>query len=1277
MSVNFDAKLSLDISQFLSGVKKAEGALKSLEAQIGRINSRNLSLGAGGGALGASAGSSISRRRAEAALEQSLVEKMTKTEMNNAKVQWQSEMMRQKAMDARLKDHQTMSSLFDQQIMLEQKGRRDASNAIKAQMQESARAREASVRGLARDRYALYDVAAAYTAVAGAASLVATATAGTAINFERAFVDVERTTDFVSAKIGAAAESAKNDLKSLAAEIPVAFGQITQIATIGNQLGIAQGSLTSFTETVAKFSATTGITVEATAMAFGRIGELLGVPAQEFDRLGSAIAFAGVNAVATEEQILSVTKEIATTAKMAKFSSADIVGLSTALSSLGIAPEAARGSIIRTFAGINKVISEGGVQLEQYAAIAGMSAEQFSATWQRNGQEAFDALLAGLQNLSNNGENLDSVLRALGMRNVRDIQTIQKLGDNYEVYASSIRDANQGFNEGTFLSQSYGKIQETVASKLLLVQNNIANLLDTLGQSAVGDVFKGILDAVNNTLITLNQFARTPVGQGIGVLVTVGSAAVAMLAAINAASALAQASIRAFAVAQTSLIGPTAAATAAVAGLNTQLNATGIAGGTAATGLQKGKILVNALNTAFKAVKWLAIITAVTHAITQMGLAFSSAKEKAENLLGGFSGLQDALTADLENYTTALGEFGGDVRSAEKATGVIAGLTTEFENNNQEINKAIESQNTLNELVGLGANNASTLSEEFQTLNFVIGENTRQWVANAIVQSESFKKLSENKDAMQAIIDAGFNLDMALQAAATGNLDVYMDRINQKALQGASDFEQTTSAMYNYGGVLGYLMTLIPRLVNEFTLLFGIDLFPVSSGIDAIRNSAQGAVNQMLFLGAQLDRVRKQVSDNNAAAYADQIEEIEKNGKGASRALRTVVDYANDLRGVFQRINDIKIGRQLTKDEIANAWQNIAEKATDAEDAIRDANAEIQELTADRGVLEYQLSVAQRYGDEKRAAVLRAKLVKIDDKMVDAQNDLKQAQDSANKSLVGNTRAARENRQELAGMVDKYQDYIVALVESGLKGKALADAIDTLKRQFTDQAIAVGYAEDELKPYLDTFDGFKETVQKMPRRVDVEFNSNVSAAQQALNEYQAKLKATAGSYTVEYKLILPKPGSLPMIINPSDYRLYRMGLEQKRLTETQFYKAVYGIDLRAFANGGPVFGPGTSTSDSVPAMLSNGEYVVRARAVRAYGLDFMNSLNRMKPVGSMSNVGGSAIGNGGVTIAQLSPEDRALLRAAVDRPINLYADSKKIAQTANDGNNLIARRGVR
>src|SRR5699024_3283201 len=44
-----------------------------------------------------------------------------------------------------------------------------------------------------------------------------------------------------------------------------------------------------------------------------------------------------------------------------------------------------------------------------------------------------------------------------------------------------------------------------------------------------------------------------------------------------------------------------------------------------------------------------------------------------------------------------------------------------------------------------------------------------------------------------------------------------------------------------------------------------------------------------------------------------------------------------------------------------------------------------------------------------------------------------------------------------------------------------------------------------------------------------------------------------------------------------------------------------GMRSAGFATGGPVYGPGTGTSDSIPALLSNGEHVITAREVALAG----------------------------------------------------------------------------
>jgi hypothetical protein len=54
------------------------------------------------------------------------------------------------------------------------------------------------------------------------------------------------------------------------------------------------------------------------------------------------------------------------------------------------------------------------------------------------------------------------------------------------------------------------------------------------------------------------------------------------------------------------------------------------------------------------------------------------------------------------------------------------------------------------------------------------------------------------------------------------------------------------------------------------------------------------------------------------------------------------------------------------------------------------------------------------------------------------------------------------------------------------------------------------------------------------------------------------------------------------------------------------------------AAGGYISGPGTFTSDSIPAMLSNGEYVINAKSVQAAGLPMLDSINRMAAGGLVS-----------------------------------------------------------
>ncbi|MGQ7242947.1 hypothetical protein ACUN9V_05720 [Salinicola sp. V024] len=98
--------------------------------------------------------------------------------------------------------------------------------------------------------------------------------------------------------------------------------------------------------------------------------------------------------------------------------------------------------------------------------------------------------------------------------------------------------------------------------------------------------------------------------------------------------------------------------------------------------------------------------------------------------------------------------------------------------------------------------------------------------------------------------------------------------------------------------------------------------------------------------------------------------------------------------------------------------------------------------------------------------------------------------------------------------------------------------------------------------------------------------------------------------------------------------------------------ASQAVGLFGFANGGYVSGPGTSRSDSIPAALSNGEFVVNAAATRQHRpmLEAMNS-NRMMSSGTSGRAANDE-GNGG----------------DVSVPVTIYNSTDSRVTAKDDGN---------
>jgi TP901 family phage tail tape measure protein len=126
-------------------------------------------------------------------------------------------------------------------------------------------------------------------------------------------------------------------------------------------------------------------------------------------------------------------------------------------------------------------------------------------------------------------------------------------------------------------------------------------------------------------------------------------------------------------------------------------------------------------------------------------------------------------------------------------------------------------------------------------------------------------------------------------------------------------------------------------------------------------------------------------------------------------------------------------------------------------------------------------------------------------------------------------------------------------------------------------------------------------------------------------------------------------------------------------------KAELGLDgkptpLNRYAMGGFVSGPGTGTSDSVPAMLSNGEYVVKSSAVKQFGTRLFDNINAgslpvLPSASSMSTPRFASVGS----TASVSQSSVASRQSAPSSSNSVYNYSLSVNVASQSDPNTIAQ----
>lgn len=663
---------------------------------------------------------------------------------------------------------------------------------------------------MSRTRYALYDVGNRALAMGTAIYAAMGMSIMQAAKFESAFTSVERTVGLVrdaEGKLTDQGEKLRKSLIDLSLTTPVTFEDIAKVATLGAQMGIAESAITQFTKTVSQFSAITGVSVEETSQAFGRLGQMMDVPASKFENLSSAITFVGVNAVATDKEILVMSESIAAASNQAGFAADEVIGLAAALASLKVRPEEARGVIVRLFREIDASVSMGGARLDDFAKVLDMTSYKAGELWKNDPSKFFTSFLDG----ANRAGDLNKTITALGITNSRELNVIQRLANNTDVLASTMEDAHKQYMLATYSAEAYAKVQDDLSSKLTIFQNALlatsAALGDALapGLKILLDIITPIINAIGNMngpMKLLLALATALIGGFALFKATMFLAVAGLLAVKTAMNGLKDASIGSLA-SMTTLrvmmrqVGLTGASTrAGIAALTGGLVQVGEAGKKAAVGLTQMQ----------RALGIIGIITTALVIVTQLGDSFANAGSEAKAMGdamveagGGSEELRKAMAKDTDaaiagegafrTYTTSIKEANdetlkGEAKALAMAEGVKA-LGDSFldakagsdgmidssmaqAQSNAAVEKSLKDSNSAidEQTVSLGRNTAAFLANALAKYKGPGGDEATIYETISQLSAADQKSLEEKGVTVAALIEKGMKSAGGAQAFA-------------------------------------------------------------------------------------------------------------------------------------------------------------------------------------------------------------------------------------------------------------------------------------------------------------------------------------------------------------------------------------------------------------------------------------------------------------------------------------------------------------------------------
>lgn len=296
---------------------------------------------------------------------------------------------------------------------------------------------------------------------AGAASVKA------ATDVDTALTNVKKTTDMSAQGYEKLRQSALN----LSTTQPVTAESILNIEAMGAQLGWSNENLQSFAKTVSGLDIATDMDADTAATDLAQFANITKMAQGDANRYGSAIVGLGNNMATTESKISDMAMGMASAGTQAGMSQADILGIAAATASLGMESQAGGTAFSKTITQIGTQVSTNGKQLEAWAKVAGMSADQFKQAWSKDATGTFEAVVQGLAKAKASGQDLNVVLASLGITETRQSDFMRRLAGNSDLVTHAVSLSNDEWSKNSALSKEVANRNQSIASKLQVLKN--------------------------------------------------------------------------------------------------------------------------------------------------------------------------------------------------------------------------------------------------------------------------------------------------------------------------------------------------------------------------------------------------------------------------------------------------------------------------------------------------------------------------------------------------------------------------------------------------------------------------------------------------------------------------------------------------------------------------------------------------------------------------------------------------------------------------------------